>query len=757
MQISTTSMITAAFAAGFCLLAADLARAQDSRESRRVVQRSDIELRDYVVKEGDSCISIAKRELGDRRDYRVIHRHNPDLGPTPHELEAGMVLRLPKRSRSAPDAHLTEQRGKVNVRQPAHRDWSPADTGMGLFRTWRVNAREHSTAEITFRDDSAIRMRENTIVIIYGASKGKARRETTTASLERGTLRSRLSELDRGRLKVTTPSSEAELGAGSALVSVDADGTSRFANHQGKPARVRSRSKRRSRAVKVAAGMGSKVERGKRPSKPRPLPPSPAWNPGERAFVGWSDRGGVIRGSWASVAQAATYRVEIASDPAMKSVLARVVVPARITELEAHRLPPGTFHVTVSAIDGDGFESRPSSVTAMQVVGLERTLSGQISEPSDDAGGAAMLRVSRPADPVAVLPGTEISAPPGVACRVDDPAGDRSDPPSDPPSAAPAGAALALTEPGVRQIHCRTAEGEDLGVVTVEVARVAVRTEIRGQAGMQALPRNRSTTLELTVNAGAAELPVLSLRAPRGIAVGDIESVSDGRLRVDITPGYDAPDSAELEVVAGDGTGGAESVSVLARVTVEVAVATLPSDPPPEPVAITLPAPRIIAQSRGRIDLFGAFATRSSDLDLGLQTAPGAVVNNAPLVGLRLGYAVHPRVIIETELTVARPSLSLDLGSGTLIGYRGHLRVPILRLGRVAPFALAGVGGQAWRSAHIELGDDTSGAAYYGLGAQITGSRTFGLRLDARHELARGREQDVVSNVEVQLGVSWSL
>jgi hypothetical protein len=59
-----------------------------------------------------------------------------------------------------------------------------------------------------------------------------------------------------------------------------AAGTSLIANHQGQPVAVRAVTKQkqpRGTAVKVASGMGSRVEVGKLPEPPRPLPPPPAF------------------------------------------------------------------------------------------------------------------------------------------------------------------------------------------------------------------------------------------------------------------------------------------------------------------------------------------------------------------------------------------------------------------------------------------------------------------------------------------------
>ena len=51
---------------------------------------------DYTIRPGDTCRGIAERVYGDSDAYPHIHEHNPDMGPMPHHLTAGDVLRLPR-------------------------------------------------------------------------------------------------------------------------------------------------------------------------------------------------------------------------------------------------------------------------------------------------------------------------------------------------------------------------------------------------------------------------------------------------------------------------------------------------------------------------------------------------------------------------------------------------------------------------------------------------------------------------------------
>ncbi|HWN68333.1 MAG TPA: FecR domain-containing protein, partial [Haliangium sp.] len=473
---------------------------------------NSVELVDYVVQPGDSCVGIAIRVLGDRGAYELIHRYNPGMGPSPHELAPGTVIKLPRPRGAAPagaDAHLTDKRGPVTVQEPAAAMWQRALRGMALFRQWRVRSQQRASAEITFRDGSSIQMRENTLVIIYGPSGQPTLQRVVTTSLESGTLRTRLGELDRSTtLLVATPSAESRVGAGSALVSVDGRGTSRVANHQGSAVRVRARQNGRARGltVQVSEGMGSQVAPGRAPSPPRRLPDPPAWQPAERIFAGEAGRGGQIRGAWQPVATAVRYRVEIAADAAGAQTVASVEVPAGTTRLEAHGLPPGTYHVSVAAIDRDGFEGKPSAREAMTVLAFE--LRGLGSGPAqaqtpapetagdrgDDGGdppGAdrdqAMLDVTTPAALRVLVQGSTVIAPDGVTCVLD--------------QGTEARAAVVLTAAGSHELRCRDAQDRALAPLAVEVAALELRVVTPGSASQAAvpalLPRDTPTRVRL--------------------------------------------------------------------------------------------------------------------------------------------------------------------------------------------------------------------------------------------------------------------
>ncbi|MBW2460385.1 MAG: FecR domain-containing protein [Deltaproteobacteria bacterium] len=361
----------------------------------------------YRVQAGDTCAGIARRLYGSSRDYERIHELNPGLGLPPHSLEPGSVLVLPRPPDDGPDARVTGTENDVRARAPGGRFVSAA-VGDELVRGHRVETGADSSAELTFRDRSTVQMRERTLVIVYGGSERLARRRRA-ASLERGVLRGRLSELT-GRLAVDTPAGTARIVGGDAIVAVGEDGASRLANHGGRSATITGNRV----SVEVPPGTGTVVRHGARPSPPRPLPEPPRWKPDQPGrFVGLTGRGGTVSGEFEDAEGAVAYRIEVARRPDGTDVAAAIEVPAVSTNFRVHRLPAGVYYVAVATIDEWLLEGRPSPRRAVQV------LEARIIPPG---GGEPVVAPYDPGDPSQpdrpprVLPGTWVVAPVGFTC-----------------------------------------------------------------------------------------------------------------------------------------------------------------------------------------------------------------------------------------------------------------------------------------------------------------------------------------------------
>ena len=568
---------------------------------------------EYVIQPGDTCAGIAERLLGGKRRYQLIHDNNPGMGPTPHRLIPGRVLILPRLDES-PDAKLTDVRRAVQTRPPGKPDWTRAKRGKDLYRGWRVNTLERASADVTFKDGALVQMRENTLIIIYGAKSGAARRRTTEATLERGTLRSRLSEL---RLDVRMPVAEAALEGGSSVVSVDAEGTSRLSNHDGGNARF---AVQQGEAVTVEPGFGSKAKRGdRRPTKPVPLPASPSWAvEGPLAFSGARDVGATARGTWSPVEEASHYTIEITRGRDGEDVVLTTIASAEATSFELHRLPEGDYFVRVSAVDDNGFESVPSAPLALLVRLIE------VKPPGGTRTAQRTLdldeRASAP-PPLRVLPGTALVSPDGYRCAID---GERE---TD---------TITLVDPGAKDVVCASEGGDRATALSVTVS--APELEVLEPQPVAPIVRGDEPALFVVATRSELALPSdARFVVPNGIVVEELSS--DGNVtRLMLAATQDSPDEFTLQLVSG--TEGNEAV--LASLPMTTATPDELDFAPNEALGLTL-FPDLIGLTNDRREGSGVFLTVGYIGDLPSRNAywRGTVgVEVAPIRRVRIGLAM---------------------------------------------------------------------------------------------------------------------
>ncbi|HHH31205.1 MAG TPA: hypothetical protein ENK57_23050, partial [Polyangiaceae bacterium] len=560
--------------------------------SPAAAQEADADTFEYVVVEGESCPSIAERVYGDRRRYDVVHAYNEDLGPLPHHLSPGQRLTLPVVSvrRDGPDAEVTNLRPDVQGRPGEREDWQRMHLGRDLDRGWRVNTLEEAFAELTFRDESQVALRENTVVVVLGSSAANTRRSASEARLDRGSLRARLSELRGRRLRVSTPSARAELEGGAAVVSVDESETSRVSNHAGRAVRVTTPDGQGQ--VRVAPGMGSRVARGERPSAPRPLPAAPAWVGSLPAqWVGVHQRT-TVRGTWTAVDTARVYRVEISRSAGGAGVVAAVEVPSEITRFEVHGLPPGSYFARVSTIGRDFFESVPSAPYAFEIVLGQLHGPGQeVPQRMDPGDPSTQLR------PLTLLPGSVLVAPTGMRCAL---VGD------------PAESSI-LTEGQQGSLRCVDAEGDAVGGLELSVQPAAVATE-SGAARIE-LVAGEPRTVRLRLRSDA-DLPSSLVARSSDVTVRD--SAWDGEV-LTVSLQADVSGTAALELVhTPDAPMALGTVEVLVSDTARESPAPRPPDEPAPPPPHTLHeglARALLSSSVGVRDLDRRGVSASATLD----------------------------------------------------------------------------------------------------------------------------------------------
>jgi hypothetical protein len=524
-----------------CLAHHGVARAQPPRVA------------EHTVREGETCASIARRYFGSGGAYDLLHEANPELGPPPHSLAPGTVLRIPMASAATgPEATLAAAHNDVRARPPGGA-MEPARAGAELVRGHHVETGEASSAQVRFRDRSRVDLRENTLVIVYGGSERLARVERR-ATLERGALRGRLAEL-AGRFEVETPGGVANVARADAIVAVAEDGTSRLANLDGRDLTITSGDA----TVRIPAGTGTVVARGRAPLPPRPLPAAPRWqNDLAGRFVGLTGVGGTLSGSFEPVEGASRYRIEIAREPDGGDVIAALEVPGSRTRFEVGRIPAGVYYVSVATIDEALLEGRPSPRRAMQV------LEARIIPPG---GGAPVEAPYDPGDPSRarraprVLTGTWIVSPVGFVCAA--------------ANEVPRGMAT-LRTPGLVAVHCFDPGGREVPAFDVVVERPRLSVE----PGSLSLARGETREIVFSLASPHALPTVLDVRGPPGVEVTAARTRPDGRYALTVTVGYEPPPTVALSVGVSQGN---EHVP-LAVLSVLVAGAPVGEDSGAEPI-----------------------------------------------------------------------------------------------------------------------------------------------------------------------------
>ncbi|MBP9088168.1 MAG: LysM peptidoglycan-binding domain-containing protein [Kofleriaceae bacterium] len=676
---------------------------------------------DYVVVAGDSCLSIAKAQLGAGNRYQEIHQLNPSLGAEPHKLVPGSHLRLPLVT-TQPDANLAQTRGNVQVRKPTTDAWAAALRGMDLFRTWRVGSLEKSSADVRFVDSTAMHMRENTVVIIYGPSVARTQTFAAVAELEKGSLETRLAQLGSKSVpqRVLTPSSVASLSPGEALIVVDDKGTSWVGNHAGGKIAVHAASKKKPRGnpVSVASGMGSKVDVGKLPGKPRPLPPSPTLSSGPSVFATGASVG-KIAASWVSGGPTiGRYRAVLRD--AQQQVLMTSDIAGSATTVEFADVPLGTYSIEVAAIDVEGFESIRSQTPAL-------TLDQITFIP---AGGATAEPL-----PAIMAVGSKIIAPSRVRCGFGDAA------------LTETAVASALT-PGLgpTEIHCESAisaQGPD--VVTGEIVFRAAVEVVGLVVTTQTLPvlvRDEPTEISIAISSVGpiGDQPLTVQGAPgvrtRIVKLDDNIATVEVTITDEVLPGQTA---TTLALRLGD--------TELQPVELQIEVAAAP-------VELSWSSQR--QHHRDLLELGGFVGGMivSSASELGDAATNAGAVDSGATLGFRVAGILHPRWFAEGELALAPTGYIAQPGAATVISARAQLAGTALRDGRYQLRLLGGLGAAALLGALGTARDDTDIAVHGGAAFVVRASKAMWFRAQVIDQIFAAPSGGYAHIPEITLGLS---
>jgi len=350
-----------------------------------------------IVQPGDTCQTLGQRLWGKPEDYKRLHELN-GLKNGHGKLEPGTRLRI----RPEAEAHLTYVKPDVNTRPPEVPQWKPGQQGQALYRLHQVNTLRGAGAEVTLKDTSKLQLRENALVVIYGAPQATPKeqpRKQGGVELVQGDLRMSLAALRGEPLPLATPAAQVAANGKDLFVSVDEKRMSRVAVFDGR-AQVAAKGAK----VEVPGGQGTRVEEGKAPEPPRALLPGPAWSvAGPREVLLALDGAPQAHTlKWQPVTGAVNYRVVLARDAGFNDVVAEAApAPSAALALEAGTLAPGRYYARVQAVDELGLPGMPSAPRAVQVVAV-KVERGEVQNPGRVLGRGQVKLSVDPATGVAL-------------------------------------------------------------------------------------------------------------------------------------------------------------------------------------------------------------------------------------------------------------------------------------------------------------------------------------------------------------------
>lgn len=387
---------------------ASTAIAQPRRRPPATAPTPPTEFISVTVRPGETCAALARRVYRAPTRTEVIHQFNPTVCPPQRRLTAGLVLRLPRRlpaaPRPSPVAWLTALSNAVQVQTLPTAQPRAARSNDALFRGTRVSTEARSSAELTFQDETQLRLYESTLVVILGDTSTRVRRTATArdTTLVNGSLRAFLGELANGpggstavavgpvigivgrrppprratprrpaQVAINTPGGRAILREGESQLSVSegARASTTLTVYRGS-GQLRSGAQ----TVTVPEGFGVRAEVGERIAPVHRLPLAPVWiAPPPRVLL---DPSPTLAGAYGpgaatpgeqGVPVPAEWHVQVARDDAFAALESDARSPLSVDHLSAP-LSPGEHFVRVSALDADHYEGPFGPVARVAVV-----------------------------------------------------------------------------------------------------------------------------------------------------------------------------------------------------------------------------------------------------------------------------------------------------------------------------------------------------------------------------------------------------
>jgi len=274
-------------------------------------------------------------------------------------------------------AELTDRKGSVESRMPVEPVWKEAQLKAKLVESEMVRTLSSSFAEITFHDESRIRLNENSQAVIQKMRVDLlAKKKESSVSLVTGNAFALLaSNQKKKNFDFVIPGVSTKVNSKNFWVQKD-EQTTKVANYEGEIEITAQGA-----TVVVGENQGSLVKANQKPMAPTLLLPSPApASPENNATL----FGGQINFKWSEIAGALNYWLEISRDKSFTNVI--VNANAIKSNAFAADLPSeGSYYWRVAAIDPNGFPSRFSERGFFNIADDTTAPFLQLTTPEDGA------------------------------------------------------------------------------------------------------------------------------------------------------------------------------------------------------------------------------------------------------------------------------------------------------------------------------------------------------------------------------------
>lgn len=274
-------------------------------------------------------------------------------------------------------AELTDRKGSVESRKSVESVWKDAPLKARLVESEMVRTLSSSFAEITFHDESRIRLNENSQAIIQRMREDLlAKKKESSVSLVTGNAFALLAGNQKKKnFDFVIPGVTTKVNSKNFWVQKD-EQTTKVANYEGEIELTAQGT-----TVVVGENQGSLVKSNQKPSAPTALLPSPLLVTPENNATLFDQQ---VEFKWQTVASALNYWLEISRDKSFTNVIVNANA-IKNNAFEINLPGNGNYYWRVAAVNTDGFPSRFSERGFFNVAKDTTAPFLQLTTPEDGA------------------------------------------------------------------------------------------------------------------------------------------------------------------------------------------------------------------------------------------------------------------------------------------------------------------------------------------------------------------------------------